>query len=131
MAAYFPQHKSAMMDINGIGSVKFDKYGEIFLKYHKRILFSHEIEEKIKNQPVVQNHKKEYRYKIIGDEFNKGCTISDLMNEFDIKTQYSLQSSLRLYFQRIFHEYRRHHGIFGSGERYCKTCYGTVQQTGH
>jgi ATP-dependent DNA helicase RecQ len=87
MSAYYPRHKSALMDIHGVGSIKYEKYGEIFLKIIMEYCRDNNISETIKAKPAVQNHRKEYKYKIIGDEYNSGRSIPDLMDEFNIKAQ--------------------------------------------
>jgi ATP-dependent DNA helicase RecQ len=85
MASYYPQHKTSLMDIHGIGSTKYEKYGEIFLNIIVEFCQSSNILEIIKSKPAVRNREKIYKYRIIGDEFNSGTPIKGIMSKFNIK----------------------------------------------
>ena len=48
MATYFPQSREIMMELHGVGSVKFEKYGQTFLNLICRYCQKHQLEEKSK-----------------------------------------------------------------------------------
>jgi ATP-dependent DNA helicase RecQ len=84
MATSYPQHKSSMLDIHGVGAHKYEKYGEEFFTIIRSYCGTKNIEEKIKND----GSKKigyAYKYKIIGDLYNSGRSIHQIMNENNIK----------------------------------------------
>lgn len=48
MAAFFPKSENSLMKINGVGQIKFEKYGEIFLNIIKDYCNEFGVKEKIK-----------------------------------------------------------------------------------
>ncbi len=87
MASYYPRHKSSLMDIHGIGSGKYEKYGEIFLELIDEYCRVHNIEERIKPKTNIQNPGKVYKYQVIGNEYNNGLSVPAIMNKYNIKPQ--------------------------------------------
>jgi len=84
MATYYPQHKSSMLDIHGVGVNKYDNYGEQFLGLIRYYCEGRNIEEKIKKGCAKKNGSL-YKYKTIGDRYNGGRSIRDIMNDNSIK----------------------------------------------
>jgi ATP-dependent DNA helicase RecQ len=44
MAAHFPQNQDSLMAIHGVGKVKYENYGQIFLEIIRRFCRQHHIE---------------------------------------------------------------------------------------
>jgi ATP-dependent DNA helicase RecQ len=89
MSAYFPQHKSAMMDIYGIGLNKFDRYGKIFIDLIRDYCSPKNIEEKYKASSGVLNRKANHvpKYIIVGKEYYSGISINEIVNRHQVKLQ--------------------------------------------
>ncbi|RZB31973.1 MAG: ATP-dependent DNA helicase RecQ [Desulfobacteraceae bacterium Eth-SRB1] len=89
MAAFFPQTKERLLEIHGIGQVKLEKYGSIFLEIIHKYCRTHQIEErqKIINTTVKKNSESvsKPRHIVIGDAYNSGRSIPDIMTAFSIK----------------------------------------------
>ncbi|MBX2975863.1 MAG: DNA helicase RecQ [Ignavibacteriaceae bacterium] len=88
MATYFPQNQKEMMNISGVGEVKFQQYGKIFLALIKLYCVEYKItgqREQIKLQKIKERAETKPRHIEIGDAFNDGLSINDLVKKFDIK----------------------------------------------
>ncbi len=89
MAAYYPQTAESLLSLHGVGEAKLAKYGQEFLDIIIEYCGKHQIDERKKlSAPKVKNntglhHKK--RHEIIGEQYNSGTSIRDIMNEFSIK----------------------------------------------
>ncbi|MBW2079982.1 MAG: DNA helicase RecQ [Deltaproteobacteria bacterium] len=89
MATFFPQSKQSMLDIHGVGAVKNDKYGTVFLDIIQEYCKIHQIEEHTKltrGKPLgttASIGKK--RHVVIGEAFNSGRSVSEIMDDFSIK----------------------------------------------
>lgn len=89
MATFFPQSKQSMLDIHGVGAVKHDKYGPVFLDIIQEYCKTHQIEERAKlarGKPLgatASIGKK--RHVVIGEAFNSGQPVSKILNDFSIK----------------------------------------------
>jgi ATP-dependent DNA helicase RecQ len=89
MAVYFPQSPESLLSMHGVGEAKLAKYGKVFLDTIIEYCREHQIAEKekftarqVKNS-TGKNHKK--RHEIIGELYNDGNSIPDIMEEFGIK----------------------------------------------
>jgi ATP-dependent DNA helicase RecQ len=102
MATFFPQSKQSMLDIHGVGAVKHDKYGTVFLDIIQEYCKTHQIEERAKlaeGKPLgatASIGKK--RYVVIGEALNSGRPVSEIMDDFSIKRDTFLNHLFR-YFQ--------------------------------
>jgi ATP-dependent DNA helicase RecQ len=89
MAAYFPQSEASMMEIYGIGSVKYEKYGALFLDLIRQHAKEKNIGEKDRasstNPAASNNDAKTPRHIAIGHEFNDGAAVSGLMKKYQVK----------------------------------------------
>ena len=89
MAAFFPQTKERLLEIHGIGQVKLEKYGSIFLKIIHKYCRTHQIEERQKKISTTVKKNSEPvskpRHIVIGDAYNSGQSIPDIMITFSIK----------------------------------------------
>lgn len=84
MAIYYPQHKSSMLDIHGVGTAKFEKYGDTFLTIIRNYCINKNVEERLKNTGTKKNGHT-YKYTIIGEMYNSGSSIREIMNINGIK----------------------------------------------
>jgi len=90
MASRFPQSRASMMNLHGVGSVKHEKYGEVFLEIIQDYCQTNQIEETSKSTSVttrrsLQKHISQPRHVVIGELYNKGKTLDDIKGEFNIK----------------------------------------------
>ena len=94
MAAFFPQTKERLLEIYGIGLVKFEKYGSIFLKILQEYCSTHQIEERQKTISTTVKKNSESvsspRHIVIGEAYNSGQSIPDIMAVFNIKQDTAL-----------------------------------------
>jgi len=102
MATYFPQTSTSLLDIHGVGAVKEERYGPVFLKVIREYCRDHQIDEctnAIRKKPSVTPvsiGKK--RHVVIGELFNTGQTVGKIMEDFNIKRVTVLDHLFR-YFQ--------------------------------
>lgn len=78
MSAYYPQSLPALLEINGIGQVKLQRYGEDFLKVLTEYCRKHKLEEKIPGKAPKEQNKGQRRLSV-GQAYNQGASIQDLM----------------------------------------------------
>ncbi len=89
MANFFPQSLDGLQDIHGIGDVKLEKYGQAFLDIILEYCNEHQIEEKRNfrtkrtKEPSISDKK--LRHHVVGDLYNSGQSIPDIMAKFKIK----------------------------------------------
>jgi len=102
MAAFFPQTKERLLEMHGIGLVKLEKYGSIFLKIIQKYCRTHQIEERQKTtgKTVKKNFESisTPRHIVIGEAYNSGQSIPHIMAVFNIKQDTAL-NHLYKYFQ--------------------------------
>jgi ATP-dependent DNA helicase RecQ len=81
MAAYTPQTSARLLDISGVGQVKAQKYGEIFLELIREYSQKHNIPEKPRPAAPRREPKNEagQRTTQIGEAYNAGESVQDLM----------------------------------------------------
>ena len=86
MAIYFPHSEEVMMQLHGVGAVKYAKYGVPFIDAITDYCETNEIEEKSKSMPGVKisKHKRisKPRYQIVGKKYNDGSSVTQLVEEF-------------------------------------------------
>lgn len=83
MAAYFPQGRESMLNISGVGKVKYERYGAAFLAIVKEYSRSNKIDEKYKT-PMREKDDAGRRYMAVGDAYNAGESVQDLMKRYDV-----------------------------------------------
>jgi ATP-dependent DNA helicase RecQ len=83
MAAYFPQSKEGLLNMSGMGKVKYERYGADFLKVIKEYCRENRIEEKYK-APMRDKEDAGRRYMVVGEAYNAGRSIQDLMKQYDV-----------------------------------------------
>ena len=103
MSAYYPQSDESLLNISGVGQVKLRQYGEAFLEVIKPYCEKHGLAEHPHPQPFPQKGKRTEspsprgsrgrgegeigeRTRFIGEAYNAGDTIQDLMNRYQVIT---------------------------------------------
>lgn len=102
MAAYFPQSAESLLDIHGVGSAKFKKYGGLFLDLIVQYCLKNQINELPKRKPRRRTsrglskplHSK--RHFMVGEEYNIGKSLEEIMIKYKFK-QSTLLSHLYKY----------------------------------
>ena len=122
IAAYFPQSEESLLTMQGVGTAKLEKYGTIFLNLISHYCMTHHLEEKPKRAWKTTLAKarsnSQRRHIAVGEAYNAGKSVEDLMTEFGVKqntilnhlSKYLLeghetQSSRRLF--EAFNAFRR------------------------
>jgi len=109
MAVFFPQSKENILNMHGVGSARFEKYGDIFLDIIKHYCLEHHIQEQSKDSPgqwtsisksssnasansnakLKSKPKSSLRLKrkhiIVGEIYNEGASIHEITAKFGIK----------------------------------------------
>jgi len=91
MATFFPQSKARLMTIHGVGAVKLDTYGPLFMDIIREYCKAHGINESGRNTPEppvrtpVSTARK--RHHVIGELFNAGSSVAQIMERFSIKQE--------------------------------------------
>jgi ATP-dependent DNA helicase RecQ len=83
MATYFPQLRESLLNISGVGKVKYERYGGEFLAIIKEYCKSNRIDEKYKT-PMREKDDAGRRYMAVGDAYNAGQSIQDLMKRYNV-----------------------------------------------
>jgi ATP-dependent DNA helicase RecQ len=94
MATFFPQSKEDLLDIHGVGAVKCERFGATFLQIIERFCREHDIQERPKrlHKVLPGNPRKsdaerlvKPRHIQVGDIFNSGRSITEIMAIYNIK----------------------------------------------
>lgn len=89
IAAYFPQSEESLLTMQGVGTAKLEKYGAIFLDLICRYCNAHHLEEKPKRAWKTTLAKArtspQQRHIAVGEAYNAGKSVEDLMTEFGVK----------------------------------------------
>ena len=90
MATFFPQSRESLLQLHGVGSVKTKRYGQPFLDLICDYCQKNGIEEKSKSGtlPVVTFKSEtaaKHRYIVVGEEFNSGKSVAELLKDFNVK----------------------------------------------
>ncbi len=89
MAGFFPQSRESLLDIYGVGTAKFKKYGTIFLNIISEYCNTHQVKERSKRRFKIaadapkSTHKP--RHIAIGEAYNAGKSVVEIITEFNIK----------------------------------------------
>ena len=84
MAAYFPQSKDSLLNISGVGKVKYERYGSAFLAIIKEYCRSNKINEKYKTPMRIADKDAGRRYVSVGEAYNAGESIENLIKRYDV-----------------------------------------------
>ncbi|KUG26090.1 atp-dependent dna helicase recq [hydrocarbon metagenome] len=88
MASYLPVNKKEMLRIHGLGEIKFEKYGHIFLKEIIEYCKENKIKpvnEEYLSPPKLKLIKKTKPYQTTGNKFISGSSIDDIIRETKYK----------------------------------------------
>lgn len=83
MAAYFPQDKDSLMNMSGMGRVKYERYGADFLAIIKEYCRENKIEEKYKT-PMREKDDAGRRYVAVGEAYNAGESLENLTARYGV-----------------------------------------------
>ncbi len=100
MSTYYPKSLAEMRTIHGVGETKLKKYGNPFLKTindfyddnRGKFSFRHPV---IVRKKIIEKPK---RFKTVGDEYNSGKSVAELLKKLDIKLS-TLVNHLYVYIQ--------------------------------
>ena len=102
MATFFPQGMESLLGIHGVGAAKYERYGTDFLKLICDYCSVNKIEERPKTHRKVSagatGSTEKKRQEIIGEAYNSGQSLSEIMSVFNIKLDTVLNHLLG-YFQ--------------------------------
>jgi ATP-dependent DNA helicase RecQ len=85
MATYFPQTKDGLLNMSGMGKVKYERYGEDFLAIIKEYSKDNKVEEKYK-APMRDKEDTGQRYMAVGQAYNAGESIDSLTARYNVNT---------------------------------------------
>ena len=100
MAIYFPQSYENLIKLHGVGTIKYEKYGEIFLDIIRDYCEKNQIESKLKQGRrrtlrLTTTALNKPKYVVVGEDFNSGKSILELQNAFDVKLSTIIQHLYR------------------------------------
>ena len=84
MAAYYPQTKDGLLNMSGMGKVKYERYGAEFLAVIKEYCGDNQIEEKYKTPMRDKEKDAGRRYVAVGEAYNTGESIETLMKRYGV-----------------------------------------------
>uniref|UniRef100_UPI004056A063 DNA helicase RecQ n=1 Tax=Candidatus Electronema sp. TaxID=2698783 RepID=UPI004056A063 len=90
MAAYYPQSRASLLGISGVGQVKLEKFGDLFLGVIKPYCQERNLPEQARETaPAKATRKVEsglgMRTTLIGEAYNDGASIESLMEQQQVK----------------------------------------------
>ncbi len=90
MASYFPQSLEKLHDISGVGQVKLNQYGELFLGVIKPYCEKHGLAEKPKaeasnGKPPRDKSDAGRRYVLVSEAYNAGASITTLAEQHNVQ----------------------------------------------
>jgi ATP-dependent DNA helicase RecQ len=83
MATYFPQDKDSLMNMSGMGKVKYERYGADFLRIIKEYARENKLEEKYKT-PMRNKDDTGRRYVAVGEAYNAGESLESLTARYGV-----------------------------------------------
>ena len=92
MSTYFPQSRKYMMQMYGMGKIKYEKYGKEFIDIITEYCYENDLDEKPKVSAVLRKKPKirttgKSKFYIIGQAYNEQNDIRDIMRIYGIKRQ--------------------------------------------
>jgi ATP-dependent DNA helicase RecQ len=89
IAAYYPMTPESLKRVNGIGQVKFERYGEMLLDLVQEYCQRRGLQEKEPENSGESRQPRQAlgkpRHAVVGEAYNAGKTISDLMQEYGVQ----------------------------------------------
>ncbi|HEX2869331.1 MAG TPA: DNA helicase RecQ [Ignavibacteriales bacterium] len=105
MAASFPRTQDQFLNVQGIGTFKAEKYGSTFIEIIDEYCNENGIEEKeisvkaVSQKPSGTSSAKKPRHVEVGEAFNKGASISMLMESYKVKENTILDHLLKYFLE--------------------------------
>ena len=86
MCAYYPQSLESLLNISGVGQIKLNRFGDVFLEVIRGYCEKHNLKEKSKG-PMQLRPKNDSggRTTMIGEAFNSGESIQNLMKQYQVQ----------------------------------------------
>jgi ATP-dependent DNA helicase RecQ len=84
MAVYFPQSREPMLNISGVGKVKYERYGSAFLAIIREYSRANELDEKYKTPMRQADKDANRRYVAVGEAYNAGESVDYLMKRYNV-----------------------------------------------
>jgi ATP-dependent DNA helicase RecQ len=84
MAVYFPQARESLLNISGVGKVKYERYGAAFLAIIKEYCRGNELDEKYKTPMRQADKDANRRYVAVGEAYNAGESVDNLMKRYGV-----------------------------------------------
>jgi len=95
MATFFPKSHESMLNINGVGQVKLQKYGDDFLD----IISEYTEEKKVEEEPkIIVKRSSEVnvkKYVTIGREYNDGSSLKEISSKYKIQLRTVLDNLMQ------------------------------------
>ncbi|GAK51194.1 ATP-dependent DNA helicase recQ [Candidatus Moduliflexus flocculans] len=95
MATYFPQSEQSLRTIHGVGEIKYERYGQTFLSLLREHCQAHQLAERPKTvsklNDDIPKSTKILKHHIVGDAFNAGKSVQELMGDYRVKIAMILQ----------------------------------------
>jgi ATP-dependent DNA helicase RecQ len=85
MSAYYPQSRASLLEISGIGQVKLEKFGDIFLEVIKPYCQQHNLSEIASKTARKIEYAIGTRTRLIGEAYNKGASLAHLIEQYQVK----------------------------------------------
>ena len=88
MAAYFPKSREELLKIYGIGRMRLEKYGMLFLQEIRQYAEEHQlVQPQPERMPAVSSSQQRRRHHATGQKFNDGSSIPEIMTELKVKQE--------------------------------------------
>ncbi|RPI23764.1 MAG: RecQ family ATP-dependent DNA helicase, partial [Chloroflexota bacterium] len=88
MATYYPMSPASLLTMNGVGAVKLEKYGNIFLAVIQSYCEEHNLVELPKRkaaEPAAPGQLElKPRYMVVGEAYNQGQSVQALVERFSV-----------------------------------------------
>ncbi len=100
MATYFPVNKREMLAIHGLGEIKFEKYGQIFINEIIEYCLKHNIKpngREIDKSAFKETKSYQKNYNDSADKFNSGLSIKEIA----VETKYKKSTILKQLFDYV------------------------------
>ncbi len=90
MAAYYPQSRQSLLEIAGVGQVKLEKFGDMFIEVIAPYCQEHNLLEKIRATAPAKSARKSAsrpttRTTLLGEAYNQGTSLNSLMEQHQVK----------------------------------------------
>lgn len=99
MAHFYPQSRDTLLQLHGVGEKKAQRFGDDFLDIISDYCDERGIREKLEStssaSTATQTQTKKKKFVVIGEAYNEGKSIRQLMSDFEVKEQTIVQNLLK------------------------------------